>query len=123
MRPQPVYLNLFALKFPVTAIASILHRVSGILLFLLIPYFLVLLDRLHVNSNLILIVEPPNNYYIEKFFWWLGLSALSYHFLAGFRHIVMDLGIGESKAMARISAYIVIVISVLLSILIGARLC
>lgn len=123
MQPRPVYLNLFAFKFPVTAIASILHRISGAFLIVLIPYFLVLVDRLQINSNVLVIHNAQQVCSFEIVLWWLGASALVYHFLAGMRHMIMDCGIGENVKAAKISAYGIIIVSAILSMIIGVRLC
>ena len=120
---RPVYLNLFAFKFPATAIASILHRLSGVFLFMLIPYFLVLLDTVNTDSSFVMQQQVANSVWFTKILWWLGLSALVYHTLAGIRHLIMDLGVGESLLVSRITAYSVMIVSLVLSILIGIRLC
>jgi succinate dehydrogenase / fumarate reductase cytochrome b subunit len=124
MRPQPVYLNLFTFKFPVTAYASVLHRLTGVILFVLIPYFLTLLHKIYTYNPRVMSYSPMQlgSYWI-LFIWWLGLSALVYHLLAGIRHMIMDSGYGESFQVARISSYAVIISSVLISIVIGIRLC
>lgn len=119
---RPVYLNLFTFKFPATAIASILHRLSGVFLFMLIPYFLVLLDTVNTDSSSVMQQQVANSVWFTKILWWLGLSALVYHTLAGIRHLIMDFGVGESLLVSRITAYLVMIVSFILSILIGLRL-
>ena len=42
--PAPVFLNLFRIRFPVGAVTSIAHRVSGVCLFLSLPFWIYLLD-------------------------------------------------------------------------------
>lgn len=118
VRVKPVYLNPFALKFPVTAIVSFLHRVSGAVIFFLIPIIL---------AGLAFAIYYPGDHIVlsvtTKILVWILLSALFYHLFAGIRHIVMDCGYLESVTAARISAYVVLIITIILSFLIGLRLC
>lgn len=124
MRSKPVNLNLFTIKFPITAVASILHRMSGVILFLLIPCFLGMLSNLlYFPEEFVVLRDQLINTNLNKIILWFGLSAFFYHLLAGIRHLLSDMGIGESIYIARISAQLVIVLSVILSILIGLRLC
>lgn len=118
-KKRPVNLDLGTLKFPAMAIASILHRISGMVLFLLLPlmiYFLSL-SRASAESfaRLQMILANP---YI-KLLVWAFLAALVYHLLAGFRHLLMDFGVGEHVKGARFSAIFVIVCSVILTVLLG----
>ncbi len=115
MFKKPVYINVFTYAFPVTAIISILHRISGVFVFLLIPFFLCLLQ----NG----IYYPWLQTNLNKFILWVLLSAFIYHLCAGIRHMLMDAGFGENKQAATTSSYIVIVFSVMLSIVMGIRLC
>lgn len=118
-KKRPVNLDLGTLRFPVMAITSILHRISGIVLFVLLPLILFLFGRSiqseeSFNQANILISEP---YY--QFFIWGFCTALAYHILAGIRHMVMDLGCGESLCAGRRTAVLVIVLAVLSSIVLG----
>tara|TARA_Y100000588_G_C14118844_1_gene866408 strand:+ start:503 stop:877 length:375 start_codon:yes stop_codon:yes gene_type:complete len=116
---RPVNLDLMALKFPVTAILSILHRVSGILIFLLFPGMLYLLslslgDGAGYTQAMTLMTHP-----MGKLLLWAFLSALTYHLLAGTRHIVMDLGFGEGLPTGRYTAYFVLIVTAIAVISLG----
>lgn len=114
MYNKPVYINVFTFAFPITAIVSILHRMSGIFLLFLTPIFIGLLqDTLYYPW-----ISLDNKWII-----WLALSVLAYHFCAGVRHLLMDCGFGEDKSAARKYSYVVLALSVLFSILIWLRLC
>lgn len=115
VRDKPVYLNLFTFAFPITAVVSFLHRVSGVILFFMIPLILSTLANVLYYSFVI-----PTTC---KIIIWGILSALIYHLLAGIRHLVMDSGYGEAKNQARITSFLVLAITILFSILIGYRLC
>lgn len=122
-KKRPVNLELSTLKFPVMAIASILHRISGVVLFLLLPavmYFLhhSLLSEEGFNQTRISIQHPLNKFLL----WGIGAAAI-YHILAGIRHLFMDTGHGEELVFARRTASIVIILSVILSILLGLWIC
>lgn len=117
-----MFLNLFQIRFPVMAIASILHRISGVILFFAIPLMLwALQTSLHTASCYYdikaLFVSPWG-----KLINWFLLSALIYHSVAGIRHLVMDLGYGESIQIGRLTARFVIGLSLILIILLGVQL-
>ena len=123
VKPRPIYLNLLAIRQPLPAIVSVLHRVSGALLFLLgIP---LLLWGIHASlaspdafAQLKTIVGQPFSKLI------LLLLAWSYihHLLAGLRHLAVDLHVGVDLAPARRSAAFVLVVSVLLTAIVAVRL-
>ncbi len=121
-KKRPVFLNLTKIRMPAAAIVSILHRMSGFVLFLAIPYLLYLwlvslssaegYDSLHaalhggVTRSLVYIV----------------LLALLYHWVAGIRHLLMDMGIGEEKISGRRGALLVLAVVVILALLLGVWL-
>lgn len=118
-RERPVNLDLTTLKFPVTAIVSILHRVSGVVLFLLTP---LMLYWLHLSldteaSFLALSAQLENPFW--KLFLWAFSAALAYHLFAGIRHILMDVGFGEALASARKSAVFLVIIAIISVIALG----
>lgn len=121
-KQRPVNLNLMTIKFPSTAIISILHRISGVFLFLLIPCILLSLHYSLISSagfdKVVLVFQYP----ISKIIIWLLLSSLTHHFFAGIRHLLMDLGVGEGIKAGKISACLVMAISAVLFILIGVWL-
>lgn len=116
---RPINLALSSLKFPPMAIASILHRLSGILIFILLPGAIYLLGHsLHSQENFSQVVMMMNSPFI-KLLVWAFLSALTYHLVAGIRHVIMDLGFGESLSAGRNSARLVIFLSIILIISLG----
>jgi succinate dehydrogenase / fumarate reductase cytochrome b subunit len=120
--PRPKNLNLFTIRFPIPAIASILHRISGFILFLFIPF---ILWGLHLSlasqesfDNLRQVFTSPG----IKFVIWVSLSAFIYHFIAGIRHLLMDINIGEELKSGKFSASLTIALSAILIILTGVWL-
>ncbi|MDF1828212.1 MAG: succinate dehydrogenase, cytochrome b556 subunit [Legionellaceae bacterium] len=120
---RPINLNLGSLKFPPMAIASILHRISGIGLFLLLPlmlYFLKLSLASAASFEHLQMLLTTCVWY--KLAILAFAAALIYHVLAGVRHLLMDMGFGESLVAARRSAFVVIGLAVIGTLLFGASL-
>lgn len=116
---RPVNLDLSSLKFPPMAIVSILHRISGVVLFLLLPlmfYFFSLscgseasFDELHT-----LLLNP---YY--KLCLWAFSASFVFHVLAGIRHLLMDAGFSEHLTSARRGAIVVLIVAIVFTIFLG----
>jgi succinate dehydrogenase / fumarate reductase cytochrome b subunit len=107
MTKRPVFLQLTKIHFPVAAIVSILHRVSGVLLSLLIPVFIYLFglslrDQQGFSKVLDLLNSAPGKL-ITVFLVWM----LSHHFFAGLRFLLIDLDVGLLKTTAARSAWLV----------------
>lgn len=119
---RPVYLNLLQIQFPAPAIISILHRASGVVLFLMLPLLLWLLSRSLASSDSFNRLHQSLMHPLLKLVIWTTLSALLYHLLAGIRHLLMDAGIGESLKGGRFTAYTVAIISAIGIILLGVWL-
>jgi succinate dehydrogenase / fumarate reductase, cytochrome b subunit len=101
------------------AIASILHRISGVVLMLLMPFILFMLGKsLHSEEAFMQTKGLLSVPYIQVLVWGFS-AALTYHLLAGIRHILMDLGIGEELHEGRRSAVVVILLAVIMAIFLG----
>jgi len=118
-KKRPINLNLFSIKFPIMAIASILHRLSGVILFLFIPGLVWMLDKSLASAESFEQIKSCLSSFGCKLLIWILLSAIIYHVIAGFRHLIMDTGHLESLKGGRWSARIVIGLSVILSLLTG----
>lgn len=119
---RPVNLNLLTIRFPITAIASILHRISGFILFLFIPIFLGLLAVSLKSPDSFFIVLSVLMHPLTKLIILALLFALFYHLLAGIRHLIMDAGMGENLPQARFSAGLVMCLAIVLTALMGIYL-
>lgn len=108
--------DLVRYRLPVPGVVSILHRVSGALMFLLLPLTLWLFD-LSLRSEL---SYQQLRQVASGWFTKLVLSALAWallhHLVAGFRHLTLDLDLGVDRIAARRSAWIVFVVSVPLAV-------
>lgn len=107
-KSQPVYLNLFKIKLPLTGIVSLLHRVTGVLLFLAIPFSIYLLQlSMHSEQDFQQAVDLLNHPLI-LLFEVIIFGALIYHLFAGIRFLLMDVDIGHEKHEAILSSKMVI---------------
>lgn len=119
---RPRHLALHLIRFPVPAIVSILHRASGMLLFLCLPLLLWSLQyslrSIETFTRLAWMFQHP----ASKLFLLLMLWAFMHHFCAGIRYLAIDLNYGVKLAQARASSRWVLAASLALTVLIGARL-
>ncbi len=119
-KQRPVNLDLSTIRFPVTAIASILHRVSGVITFVAVGILLWLLGQSLSSPEGFQTASAVMGSFFAKFIMWGILTALAYHVVVGVRHIMMDVGcLGETLQAGERSANISFVITVVLSILAG----
>jgi succinate dehydrogenase / fumarate reductase cytochrome b subunit len=118
-RERPVNLDLTKFSFPLPALASITHRITGVVLFVGIAFGLWALD-LSLRSaegfaEAARLVGSP----LGGFVAWGLLTALAYHFVAGVKHLFMDWGVGETLEGARLGSQITIAATLVLSVLAG----
>lgn len=118
-KQRPVNLDLKTIQFPAAAKASILHRVSGVMMIFAVGIMLWTLSLSLSSAEGFAQVQNMLEGFFFKFIYFGIISALSYHFLAGIRHLVMDMGHWEEKASGNLSAKIVIVLWIVLSIVAG----
>ncbi len=119
--PRPKNLNLFTIHFPIPAIVSILHRLTGFFLFLLIPFVLWGLAFSLTESGFETLQRwlDTNTF---KFIFWVLFIPFSFHLVAGIRHLLSDIHIGDSLQGGRRTAVLTFVISILLILLAGVWL-
>ena len=117
---RPIYLNLFQFSWPCTAITSVIHRICGFFLFVLfIPAALWALDQsLASQASFNWLHELFSNIFVKIVVWGL-LVMLMYHIVAGIRHMLMDVGVGEGRESGRWGAYAVFAVAIILAILVG----
>lgn len=123
VRPRPVYLNLLAIRLPLPAFVSILHRASGALLFLAgIPFLLWAVQRALVSADAWAGIQGMAAHPLGKLFLLVLAWAYLHHFMAGIRHLLMDLHLGVTLQGGRRSGAIVLVVSLLLTLGVAIRL-
>jgi succinate dehydrogenase / fumarate reductase cytochrome b subunit len=116
---RPKNLNLLTIRFPIPAFVSILHRISGFILFLLIPFMLWALKASITTEAGFYEIYQSFTTPVAKFIIWCCLSALLYHTVAGIRHLLMDINIGIELKSGKFSAMLTIIVAIFLMILAG----
>jgi len=118
-KQRPVNLELSTIKFPITAIVSITHRISGVILFAGVAVLLWLLDASLASEEQFNALREVLTSPIWQLVIWAVLVALGYHAVMGLRHLIMDLGWGESLEGGRLGAKLAIGVAILLIVLAG----
>ena len=120
-KSRPKYLNLFALapKMSVTAKVSILHRASGMILFLSIPVILYILHKSLTEVSFYAAFYGVVSNPIMKLIYLLLIWAFIYHASAGIRFLFLDINKGVRVRCAKTTARSVLVISTILTIALG----
>ncbi|MDN5513279.1 MULTISPECIES: succinate dehydrogenase, cytochrome b556 subunit [unclassified Acinetobacter] len=98
------------LKSPV-AIASILHRLSGVIVFLLVPVLLWLLDKSLSSAEGFAEVQAIFGGFIVRFIVWVFVAGLLFHFIMGVKHLLADLGFAEELQSGRVAATISLILA------------
>ncbi|WP_241971806.1 succinate dehydrogenase, cytochrome b556 subunit [Candidatus Pantoea edessiphila] len=119
-KSRPINLKLSTINFPIPAISSILHRISGVIILFVFGIFLWFLDlSLSSLEEFQYITSIFNSFYF-KFISWLIFTILIYHIINGIRHILMDFScLSETLKTSTFSTYIVFSMTIILSILAG----
>ncbi len=116
---RPKYLNLLKIRLPITGIASINHRLSGLILFLSIPVSLYLFQlSLRNEAGYKEMLTCLSSSWI-KLALVLLIWSFVHHLLAGFRFLLIDQNIGISLSVARKSAWFVVFAAVIITLIIS----
>ena len=119
MKQRPKNLNLLNVKLPITALVSVIHRISGILLFFLIPFILFILRSSLMSEVDFMLIKSYFSMIFVKIFLMFFLSLLIFHVFAGYRHIFMDYGMYEDKNGGINSSKVVLYLFVLFFFITG----
>lgn len=121
-KKRPKYLALHQIKLPLPGIISILHRISGLLLFCALPFLILILQyslrSIETYTQLLDFLSHPLLKIILLGLLWASL----HHLCAGLRYFAIDLHYVRNLAQARSSSKIVLAVSMTLTIGIGAKL-
>ena len=121
-KDRPVNLDLTTISLPITGYVSFLHRISGVIMLGGILVLLWMLDTSLTSEQQFNELKETLGNPLITFVVWGVLAALAYHTVAGLRHLLMDMGIGETLEGGRAGAKAVVAIAVLLIIAIGVFL-
>lgn len=116
---RPTNLDLTTIQLPLPAKASIIHRISGLILFFAVAFMLCALAASLESEQSFADLKAGFDNGLVKFITWGILSALGYHLVAGIKHLLMDMGIGESKEGGRTGAIITLIGGAIVIVLAG----
>ena len=123
IKRRPVYLNLVRIRLPLSGIVSILHRISGVALFLFAIPVVLFAMQASVESEdgfaslRSMLANPLCKLILIGLLW-----AYLHHFFAGIRYLLLDLHVGDDLAPARQSSAAVLGVSLALTLIIAVRL-
>jgi len=118
-KKRPVNLDLGTIALPITSYVSILHRVSGVIMFFAVAVLLWLLESSLASEASFNELSNLFNNPVCQIIVWGTLAALAYHSVAGIRHMIMDFGVGEDSFYAgRLSAWAALALAALVIALI-----
>ncbi len=118
-KKRPVNLDLGTIALPITSYVSILHRVSGVIMFFAVAVLLWLLESSLASEASFNELSNLFNNPLCQIIVWGTLAALAYHSVAGMRHMIMDFGVGEDSFYAgRLSAWAALALAALVIALI-----
>ena len=121
-KQRPVFLDLTKIRLPLVGYLSILHRISGVLLFLAIPCVIYLLQLSVSGSEGFAQAAAIMDNLLVKLFALGVIWSLCHHLLAGIRFLLIDFDLGVEKESARTSAKLVIVVGVVLALIVAGGL-
>jgi len=121
-KSRPKHLNLFQIKLPVPGVVSILHRISGIGLFLMLPFLLFLLQASLQSPDSYIHFRAWMSFVLVKLVLLGLLWAFLHHFCAGIRYLFLDVHVGTELATARASSFAVLGVSLVLTVVFGVWL-
>jgi len=104
---RPVYLNLIKIRLPLAGVVSFAHRISGVLLFLFLPFSVYLLDQSVHSADSFDTVKQLLGQPLMLVIQLLILWSITHHFFAGIRFLLIDAEIGIEKSQARLGAWLV----------------
>jgi len=127
-KPRPEYRNIgiaqiLKYRLPLAGRVSILHRASGLILFLLLPFALFLFEQSLTSEITFDTLKGIASNIIVKLIVLVLSWAFLFHFCAGVRHLIMDTNHGAvTKERGRTTSAVVLIVSSLLTLAVAAKL-
>ena len=115
---RPVHLNVLQIKLPIAGIMSILHRATGALMVLAIPFMIYLLDLALEGEQGYAAASNLLDGVLFTLVVFVLVWAVVHHLLAGIRYLLIDVHVGVEKPLYRQTAWVVVVAAPILAILI-----
>lgn len=119
---RPVNLDIGTIRLPITAYASILHRISGVIMVVASFMLLWALEQSLASPEGFASLGKLLSHPLAKFVVWGIVTALIYHSLAGVKHLIMDFGVGETMEGGILGARLVFVLTAVSAVLVGVAL-
>ena len=119
---RPKYLTLHQIRLPLPGLVSILHRVSGTLLFLVLPLLLWTFQYSLLSIDTFTLLLAAFQHPLSKLSLLVLIWAFLHHLFAGIRYLALDMHQGASLARARASSLWVLGVSLALTVLAGVKL-
>ncbi|NTS76222.1 succinate dehydrogenase, cytochrome b556 subunit [Catenovulum sp. SM1970] len=117
---RPKNLDLSTIKLPIMGLASILHRISAVIIWVAMAYFIpVLYISLESPEGFHKIQSMLAENFIAQFFAWGFLTALGYYVMGSLKHIIQEFGYFETIEGGRLISNVAIGLGILLSVLFG----
>jgi len=117
IKQRPKFLTLSEIRLPIAGFVSILHRVSGAGLFLLLPWLIYLFELSLKSPESFVCFQAYTSYPLVKFFLFGLTWAFLHHFCAGIRFLLLDLHVGIEKQQSQASAKGVLALSLGLTLI------
>ena len=115
---RPKYLNLVKIRLPIPGIVSFAHRVSGVLMFLAIPFLAYILDQSVSSPEAYQQVAALLDHVLVKLALVIIGWSICHHLYAGIRYLLIDADIGVELPAARMSAKLVMAAAILSTLVI-----
>ena len=116
---RPVHLNLVVFRWPLAAAASIAHRITGVIAFVGIGFMLYALEGALSSpagfAETVELMRSP----LARFIAFGLLSVVGYHFVAGIKHLLLDMHVGDSLEGGQFAAKVTLVLGLVVVILAG----
>ncbi len=120
---RPVNLDLTTVSFPITAIVSIMHRICGVISWIGLGFYLVVLCfALGSFEDFSAVKDAIASNFLVQFIVWGVLTAFAVYCLATAKHIIQDFGFCEDFAGGKMISWVVIALGALLSVLAGVTI-
>lgn len=119
---RPKHLALHQIKLPLPGIVSILHRISGLLVFLALPLLLMMLQYSLRSIETFTQLQSVLTHPLVKLALLGLLWAALHHFCAGLRYLAIDMHYVRNLAQARNSSKVVLAVSLALTVFLGVKL-
>lgn len=120
-KKRPKNLDLATIRLPLPGILSILHRISGAAIFLLLPVLLWLFQNSLSSADTYAMVKGVIGNPLVKLILFGLLWLYMHHFCAGIRYLLLDMHVGVDLQPARFSSKVVFVVSIALTLIVGAK--